>query len=153
LYSIDKKGLRERLKQVYRETGFNKSEFASELGYSNATIGRWLSGETENIERTKRKEIADTFHISLKWLETGEGEMKLNGNATDMHAQEAQEKKSNLIALLNEQHSRLDASSQVDTVAGLSLEGILSDIELIEAKIRLLIDANKNHKNRENNNA
>lgn len=83
---IDKKGLTERINIAFQDSGYNQAEFSRRANVSEATISRWLSGEIKNINETKRKEIAQSLHVSYEWLESGAGDMKTSNNSKSTSA-------------------------------------------------------------------
>lgn len=67
--------MKERLKQVRRDSGLTQQGFAEELGLSVQTVKFYEGGYREPTNKTINL-ICATFGISKKWLLTGEGDMK-----------------------------------------------------------------------------
>ncbi len=60
-----------RLVYLLKMCGLNQPELARKLPYSLSTIHRWITGETTNINREKRKYIAREMGFDLQWIEEG----------------------------------------------------------------------------------
>lgn len=65
--------LKDRLFEIRTEHGLTREEASAVAGVSHASWSNWECGRyspsTDNIKR-----IADTFNVTMKWLETGLGE-------------------------------------------------------------------------------
>lgn len=70
---LDRKGLTERINKAFDRSGLLQSEFARRAGVSEATISRWLSGETKRLNEKTRKTIARVLQVDIDWLESGKG--------------------------------------------------------------------------------
>lgn len=72
--------MKERIKKVFDESGNTQEEIARKIGISKSGVQKLVANKNNNnpSEQTVRA-ICDEFHISRKWLETGEGEMYKQG--------------------------------------------------------------------------
>lgn len=66
--------MKDRVKKVRKNVGMTQQDFAKALNVSKSTIESIEYGRREMSDRTL-KDICRVFHISEKWLTTGEGEM------------------------------------------------------------------------------
>jgi len=65
--------LKDRLFEIRTEHGFTREEASAMIGVSHASWSNWESGRY-NPSTDSIKQIADTFGVTMKWLETGLGE-------------------------------------------------------------------------------
>ena len=74
--------MKERIKQVRKESGLNQVEFGARVGVKGNTIGNYELG-LRNPSDAVIFSICREFNINKDWLEKGEGEMrvKLSRNA------------------------------------------------------------------------
>lgn len=68
--------MRERIKQARKARNYTQKALADKIGISNAALSKIESG-VNNPARSTLMSIASALNVSLKWLETGEGEMFL----------------------------------------------------------------------------
>lgn len=68
--------MKERIKKVFDESGDTQEEIAKKIGISKSGVQKLVANKNNNnpSEQTIRA-ICEEFHISRRWLETGEGEM------------------------------------------------------------------------------
>lgn len=71
---------RERLQQAARWAGAGDSQaaIAEKLQRNPQTVNRWFMGGEPNGEQLRH--VARTYGVSMEWLESGEGEMRLDPN-------------------------------------------------------------------------
>ena len=74
--------MKARIKDVRKSLGLNQSDFGKAVGLTGAAISRIESGDRNPSEMFIRA-ICDRFNISRKWLETGEGEMRIVPSSDD----------------------------------------------------------------------
>ena len=74
--------MKDRLKDLRRELGYTQQEFAEKIGIKRNTFAQYENGRNEPIDAVI-KLICDTFHVSEKWLRTGEGEMFIHVSRDD----------------------------------------------------------------------
>ena len=67
-------GIGQRIANLIREIGSTKTAFAENLGISQAFVSQICSGSRAPSERTIL-DICKKYHVSEKWLRTGDGEM------------------------------------------------------------------------------
>ena len=65
--------MKDRIKQVQKESGLNQEDFAKKIGISKSSVQKLQSGENNPSEQTIRM-ICSEFNVNRTWLETGEGE-------------------------------------------------------------------------------
>lgn len=68
-------GIDDRIKKVRENEALTQREFADRIGYSQSFIGRLETGKIPNPSPAFISSVAETFHVSREWLETGEGEV------------------------------------------------------------------------------
>jgi transcriptional regulator with XRE-family HTH domain len=66
--------INDRIRQVRKEKGLNRQQFAEKLNLSSSTIESYELGRL-NPSKRAFTDICRVFHVSPKWLNTGEGEM------------------------------------------------------------------------------
>ena len=67
--------MRERIKQARKARHFSQKALADRIGISDAAMSKIETG-VNNPARSPLISIASVLHVSLRWLETGEGEME-----------------------------------------------------------------------------
>lgn len=70
--------MKDRIKEVRKESGLTQQEFATALGLGRQAVAFYEGGYREPAGPTINL-MCDKFHISKKWLLTGEGEMHVAG--------------------------------------------------------------------------
>ena len=66
--------INQRIKELRKNFGLNQKEFGIKLGMSQGGIS-WMEQSGNTIVDQNKRIICDKFHISMHWLETGEGDM------------------------------------------------------------------------------
>lgn len=66
----------ERIKEVRKSVGMTQQKFADRLGIRQNTVAQYEMGRNAPIDPVITS-ICREFHISEKWLRTGEGDMKI----------------------------------------------------------------------------
>lgn len=87
---LDKEGLTKRINMAFKASGYNQAEFARRANVSSATASRWLSGKTKAIDEKSRENIANALQVNLKWLESGEGDLRDNRGTNEAEDPEFQ---------------------------------------------------------------
>ena len=72
--------LAERIKLVLNETGLNKSQFASKIKVTPATVAYWCSGRTKHLRGDYASRISRVFGYATFWLSEGQGPKMINHN-------------------------------------------------------------------------
>ena len=72
--------LAERIKLVLNETGLNKSQFASKIKVTPATVAYWCSGRTKHLRGDYASRISRVFGYATFWLSEGQGPKMINQN-------------------------------------------------------------------------
>ncbi len=67
--------MKDRLKLVRTNAGLNLKQFSEKIGTTVASVSRYESGE-RNPSNAVLLSISREFHVSLLWLQTGEGPME-----------------------------------------------------------------------------
>ena len=67
----------ERLEYAISQAGMDRYAFADKVGVNYDTIGRWVRGNKIPSKGLKRRLIESVTGFSANWIETGEGEMKV----------------------------------------------------------------------------
>lgn len=67
------KNLAERIKLVLDETGLNKTQFASKIKVTPATVAYWCSGRTKHLRGDYASRISRVFGYETFWLSEGQG--------------------------------------------------------------------------------
>ncbi len=62
-----------RLNELIRALGIKKGEFARRIGFSQAYISMILRGKKQNPSARFMDSVCREFHVNPLWLETGEG--------------------------------------------------------------------------------
>lgn len=66
---------KKRLAELIKKLGLKQQKFAQEIGVSQPTISDWINKPNVNPSIESLTKIANTFHVNLNWLLTGEGAM------------------------------------------------------------------------------
>ena len=66
--------INQRIKDLRKNLGLNQKDFGIKLGMSQGAIS-WMEQSGNTIIDQNKRIICDKFHVSMRWLETGEGEM------------------------------------------------------------------------------
>lgn len=77
--------INERIKKVRKESGLSQSEFAKKLGIKQGIVSAMELGNRAITDRTI-KAICSEFHVSERWLRTGEGEPYADSGDTEVVA-------------------------------------------------------------------
>lgn len=77
--------MNERIKAVRESAGLNRSQFAKRIGTTLASVSYYESG-SRNPSNAVLLSISREFHVSLHWLQTGEGPMEDPDPADDTPA-------------------------------------------------------------------
>jgi transcriptional regulator with XRE-family HTH domain len=74
----------ERIELLIKELGYNKNSFSKAIGLgNNVTIGRIINEKRDPSYEVLQKIVQTFGHtIDLKWLLTGEGQMKIGPGVT-----------------------------------------------------------------------
>lgn len=68
--------MKDRISLVIKQSGMNKSAFASAINVSPASVSQLCSGITNPSKQTVAR-ICEKFNINPEWLKDGVGEMRL----------------------------------------------------------------------------
>ena len=74
--------MRERIKAIRKHTGMTQAEFATSLGLGPYGTANWEKKDAQIPTESMQLLICKTFGIDKHWLETGEGEMLADDNAS-----------------------------------------------------------------------
>ena len=66
--------INQRIKELRKSLGLNQRDFGARIGLKGGAISKIEQDGNTVVDQNKRI-ICDKFHISMCWLETGEGEM------------------------------------------------------------------------------
>lgn len=66
--------INQRIKELRKSLVLNQSDFGARIGLKNSAISKLEQDGNTVVDQNKRI-ICDKFHVSMHWLETGEGEM------------------------------------------------------------------------------
>ncbi|WP_231037819.1 helix-turn-helix domain-containing protein [Pectinatus frisingensis] len=66
--------INERIRVLRKDLGLNQKDFGARIGLKNKTIS-WMEQDGSTVIEQNRRIICDKFHVSINWLETGEGDM------------------------------------------------------------------------------
>lgn len=66
--------INQRIKNLRKSLKLNQSDFGDRIGLKNSAISK-LEQEGNTVVDQNKRIICDKFHISMHWLETGEGDM------------------------------------------------------------------------------
>ena len=80
--AIDKEQIGGRVKEVRERLGLSQRNFADLIGFHKNQVGNVELGKSIPSEEFLIS-IAKKFNISISWLKTGEGEMKITGDPVD----------------------------------------------------------------------
>ena len=75
--------INQRIKDLRKNLGLNQKDFGIKLGMSQGAIS-WMEQSGNTIIDQNKRIICDTFHVSMRWLETGEGEMYTSDAPSDI---------------------------------------------------------------------
>ena len=73
--------LAERIKLVLNETGLNKTQFASRIKVTPATVAYWCSGRTKHLRGDYASRISRVFGYATFWLSEGQGPKLINNES------------------------------------------------------------------------
>jgi transcriptional regulator with XRE-family HTH domain len=65
--------INQRIKEIRKDIGLNQSDFGARIGLKSGAISKIEQDGNTVVEQNKRI-ICDKFHVSMHWLETGEGD-------------------------------------------------------------------------------
>ena len=68
--------MKEHIKELRKFFGLTQSEFGESIGVSRDVVGNLELGRVEPSELII-KMICKTYHVNREWLETGQGEMRV----------------------------------------------------------------------------
>ena len=74
--------INQRIKLIRKHAKLRQADFADLIGVKRVTIS-WLEQDGNTVVDQNKKIICDKFHISMHWLETGEGDMYAERNRAD----------------------------------------------------------------------
>jgi len=66
--------INQRIRIVRKEANLKQAGFADLIGVKRVTVS-WLEKDGNTIVDQNKRIICDKFHVSMHWLETGEGNM------------------------------------------------------------------------------
>ena len=66
--------INQRIRTIRKEANLKQAEFADLIGVKRVTVS-WLEKDGNTIVDQNKRIICDKFHVSMHWLETGEGDM------------------------------------------------------------------------------
>lgn len=81
--------------------GINNTELAKRIGGTKQVVGKWLSGESTNLDALLALKVRDSLQVSLRWLLTGVGSM-----GADVPITEDEAKLLNVYRLMTDQDMR-----------------------------------------------
>ena len=65
--------INQRIKELRKDLGLNQKEFGSKLEMSQGAVS-WMEHDGNTVVDQNKRIICDKFHVSMHWLETGEGD-------------------------------------------------------------------------------
>ena len=65
--------LGQRVAMIISDSDLSQKDFADRLGLSTSTVSRIVNNQ-QDLNRTAKHLICETFNVNPVWLETGEGE-------------------------------------------------------------------------------
>lgn len=74
--------INERIRILRKQLGLTQRDFGTRIGLKHGTIS-WMEKDGNSIIDQNKRIICDKFHISMHWLETGEGDMYAERNRAD----------------------------------------------------------------------
>ena len=74
--------INERIRALRKQLGLTQRDFGKHIGLKHGTIS-WMEKDGNSIIDQNKRIICDKFHISMHWLETGEGNMYMEHPRTD----------------------------------------------------------------------
>ena len=74
--------INERIRILRKQLGLTQRDFGAHIGLKHGTIS-WMEKDGNSIIDQNKRIICDKFHISMHWLETGEGNMYMDHTRTD----------------------------------------------------------------------
>lgn len=75
--------MKDRIRTIRKTFNLTQGELAAKLGVSISTISFWEKGE--NVPEGRIKLICKEFSISEEWLRTGNGSMRAEKKAREIH--------------------------------------------------------------------
>lgn len=66
--------INQRIRELRKDLGLNQTDFGARIGLKNGAISKIEQDGNTVVEQNKRI-ICDKFHVSMHWLETGNGDM------------------------------------------------------------------------------
>jgi transcriptional regulator with XRE-family HTH domain len=137
--------LNKRIGFALENSSLNQAEFARRIDKSEASVSRWLSGETSPRGRATIANIAETLHVSEDWLEFGIGEMRSKIRADkEINSQNQGSDHTDPVA-----KARLSIDQLGESLSAYTSQGLRSDdpqrlIELAEMLLRTARELMKN---------
>lgn len=75
--------INQRIKALRKSLKLNQTDFGSRIGLKNGAISKIEQDGGTVVDQNKHM-ICDKFHISMHWLETGEGDMYAADSSNDI---------------------------------------------------------------------
>jgi len=75
--------INQRIRSLRKNLKLNQKDFGIALGMGQAAIS-WMEQDNNTIIDKNKRIICDKFHVSMHWLETGEGEMYAPNTPADI---------------------------------------------------------------------
>ena len=75
--------INERIRVLRKDLGLNQKDFGARIGLKNKTIS-WMEQDGNTVIEQNRRIICDKFHVSMHWLEIGEGDMYEADSSSDI---------------------------------------------------------------------
>ena len=74
--------INQRIRELRKDLGLNQSDFGAHIGLKSGAISKIEQQGNTVVDQNKRI-ICDKFHVSMHWLETGEGDMYADQSRSD----------------------------------------------------------------------
>lgn len=75
--------INQRIKALRKSLKLNQTDFGARIGLKNGAISKIEQDGGTVVDQNKRM-ICDKFHVSMHWLETGEGDMDVSDSSSDV---------------------------------------------------------------------
>lgn len=75
--------INQRIRELRKDLNLTQKDFGTRIGLKGGTVS-WMEKEGNSIIDQNKRIICDKFHVSMHWLETGEGDKYTADAASDI---------------------------------------------------------------------
>lgn len=75
--------INQRIREIRKDLGLTQKDFGTRIGLKGGTVS-WMEKEDNSIIEQNKRIICDKFHVSMHWLETGEGDKYTADSVSDI---------------------------------------------------------------------